>query len=151
MFSFLYVFVRSVGLSFRDIKKVYVAGALGCGIDPEKAITIGMLPDIPRERFLPLGNSSIGGAAEVLLQRGLLKEVEDIASKITYREMNEDAELMHVLQGAMFIPHTAPEILKGYTLSRDWQAELNITLSHSSDETRACSHVLYAGCSVKYD
>ncbi|MDA8241342.1 MAG: ASKHA domain-containing protein [Nitrospiraceae bacterium] len=113
MFSFLYVFVRSVGLSFRDIKKVYVAGALGCGIDPEKAITIGMLPDIPRERFLPLGNSSIGGAGEVLLQRGLLKEVEDIASKITYREMNEDAELMHVLQGAMFIPHTDPEILKG--------------------------------------
>ncbi len=113
MFSFLYVFVRSVGLSFRDIKKVYVAGALGCGIDPEKAINIGMLPDIPRERFLPLGNSSIGGAAEVLLQRGLLKEVGDIASKITYREMNEDAELMHVLQGAMFIPHTDPEILKG--------------------------------------
>jgi uncharacterized 2Fe-2S/4Fe-4S cluster protein (DUF4445 family) len=113
MFSFLYVFVRSVGLSFRDIKKVYVAGALGCGIDPEKAITIGMLPDIPRERFLPLGNASIGGAGQVLLQRELLKEVEDIASKITYREMNEDAELMNVLQGAMFIPHTDPEMLKG--------------------------------------
>jgi uncharacterized 2Fe-2S/4Fe-4S cluster protein (DUF4445 family) len=113
MFSFLYVFVRSVGLSFRDIRKVYVAGALGCGIDPEKAITIGMLPDIPRERFLPLGNSSIGGAGKVLLHGELLKEVEEIASKITYREMNEDAELMHVLQGAMFIPHTEPEILKG--------------------------------------
>jgi uncharacterized 2Fe-2S/4Fe-4S cluster protein (DUF4445 family) len=113
MFSFLYVFVKSVGLSFRDIRKVYVAGALGCGIDPGKAITIGMLPDIPRERFLPLGNSSIGGAAEVLLHRELLKEVGEIASKITYREMNEDADLMNVLQGAMFIPHTEPEILKG--------------------------------------
>lgn len=113
MFSFLYVFVRSVGLTFRDIKKVYVGGALGCGIDPEKAITIGMLPDIPRERFIQVGNSSLGGAEIVLLHRELLQEVNDIASRITYREMNEDADLMQVLQGAMFIPHTQPEILKG--------------------------------------
>jgi len=112
MFSFLYVFVRSVGLAFRDIKKVYVAGALGCGINPESAINIGMLPDIPRERFIQLGNSSLSGAGMVLLDRGLLSEVDDIAGKITYREMNEDAELMSV-QGAMFIPHTDPGLLKG--------------------------------------
>ncbi len=113
MFSFLYVFVRSVGLTFRDIRKVYVSGALGCGIDPEKAINIGMLPDIPRERFICVGNSSLGGAGMVLLNRELLAEVDDIASRITYREMNEDPDLMQVLQGAMFIPHTEPEILKG--------------------------------------
>jgi uncharacterized 2Fe-2S/4Fe-4S cluster protein (DUF4445 family) len=113
MFSFLHVFVRSVGLTFGDIKKVYVAGALGCGINPESAINIGMLPDIPRERFIPLGNSSLGGAEMVLLSRDLLKEVDSVASKITYREMNEDNELMSVLQGAMFIPHTDPGMLKG--------------------------------------
>jgi uncharacterized 2Fe-2S/4Fe-4S cluster protein (DUF4445 family) len=113
MFSFLHVFVRSVGLSFRDIQKVYIAGALGCGINPESAITIGMLPDIPRERFVPLGNAALGGAEMVLLQRDLLKEVDGVAAKITYREMNEDNELMSVLQGAMFIPHTDPEMLRG--------------------------------------
>lgn len=113
MFSFLHVFVRSVGLTFKDIKKVYVAGALGCGINPESAINIGMLPDIPRERFIPLGNSALGGAEMVLLNRDLLKEVDRVAAKITYREMNEDNELMSVLQGAMFIPHTDPGLLKG--------------------------------------
>jgi uncharacterized 2Fe-2S/4Fe-4S cluster protein (DUF4445 family) len=113
MFSFLYVFVKSVGLTFSDIKKIYIAGALGCGIDPENAIRIGMLPDIPRDRFIPLGNSSLGGAEMVLLNRNLLPEVEEIAGKITYREMNEDNELMKVLQGAMFIPHTDPDLLRG--------------------------------------
>jgi uncharacterized 2Fe-2S/4Fe-4S cluster protein (DUF4445 family) len=113
MFSFLHVFVRSVGLTFKDIKKVYVAGALGCGINPESAINIGMLPDIPRERFIPLGNAALGGAEMVLLHRDLLKEVDDVAAKITYREMNEDGELMSVLQGAMFIPHTDPDLLRG--------------------------------------
>jgi len=113
MFSFLYVFVRSVGLTFGDIKKVFISGALGCGIDPDDAINIGMLPDMPRERFIPLGNSSLAGAEMVLLNRSLLKDVDDISAKITYREMNEDPELMSVLQGAMFIPHTEPGILKG--------------------------------------
>lgn len=113
MFSFLYVFVRSVGLTFGDIKKVYIAGALGCGINLESAVNIGMLPDIPRDRFIPLGNSSLRGTEMVLRERKLLCEVEKIAAKITYREMNEDGELMNVLQGAMFLPHTEPEILKG--------------------------------------
>jgi uncharacterized 2Fe-2S/4Fe-4S cluster protein (DUF4445 family) len=113
MFSFLYVFVRSVGLSFRDIKRVYIAGALGCGMNPESAIRIGMLPDMPRDRFVPLGNSSLGGAERVLLDKRLLGEVDEIAAKITYREMNEDAELMNILQGGLFLPHTEPEMLKG--------------------------------------
>lgn len=113
MFSFLYVFVRSVGLSFSDIRRVYIGGALGCGIDPESAINIGMLPDIPRDRFISLGNSSLGGAEMVLLDRKLLCEVRETAARITYREMNEDGELMNVLQGAMFLPHTEPWILRG--------------------------------------
>jgi uncharacterized 2Fe-2S/4Fe-4S cluster protein (DUF4445 family) len=113
MFSFLYVFVRSVGLSFNDIKRVYIAGALGCGINLESAIKIGMLPDMPRDRFVPVGNSSLGGAEKVLLDKRLLGEVGEIAAKITYREMNEDAELMNILQGGLFLPHTEPEMLRG--------------------------------------
>lgn len=113
MFSFLYVFVKSVGLRLSDIRKVYIAGALGCGINTESAINIGMLPDIPRDRFVPIGNSSISGAEMLLRDRKLLCEVEEIGARITYREMNEDGELMNVLQGAMFLPHTEPEILKG--------------------------------------
>lgn len=69
MFSFLYVFVKSVGLKFRDIKKVFIVGALGCGINLENAISIGLLPDLPRERFIPLGNSSLCGAEMILLER----------------------------------------------------------------------------------
>ncbi len=113
MFSFLYVFARSLGMTFRDIDKVYVAGALGCGIDLERAISIGMLPDMPRSKFVSLGNASLRGAEQVLLDRGLLDEVVRIREHITYREMAEDPDLLSVLQGALFIPHTDPELLKG--------------------------------------
>jgi uncharacterized 2Fe-2S/4Fe-4S cluster protein (DUF4445 family) len=113
MFSFLYVFVKSLGLTFRDIGKIYVAGALGCGINLEKAISIGLLPDIQRHKFIQLGNSSLGGAEMVLLNSELVDTVKTVSHMITYSEMNENNELMNVLQGAMFIPHTEPDLLKG--------------------------------------
>jgi len=113
MFSFLYVFVKSLGLTFKDIDKVYIAGALGCGINLENAITIGLLPDMPRDKFIPLGNSSLGGAEMILLDRGLIERIEGLLPMMTYREMNENQDLMNVLQGALFIPHTEPDLLKG--------------------------------------
>ncbi len=113
MFSFLYVFVKSLGLTFKDIDKVYIAGALGCGINLENAITIGLLPDMPRDKFIPLGNSSLGGAEMILLDRGLIDRIEGLLPMITYSEMNENQDLMNVLQGALFIPHTEPDLLKG--------------------------------------
>lgn len=113
MFSSLYVFVKSLGLAFRDVRKVFVAGALGCGIDPEKAIAIGLLPDIPRERFIALGNSSLQGAEMLLLDSSLVSDIESFLSGITYKTMHEDPLLMKIFQGALFIPHTDPEVLRG--------------------------------------
>ncbi|MBP1675035.1 MAG: putative metal-binding protein, partial [Bacteroidetes bacterium] len=86
---------------------------LGCGINIENAITIGLLPDMPRDKFMPIGNSSLGGAEMILLDRGLIGRIEGLLPMITYREMNENQDLMNVLQGALFIPHTEPDLLKG--------------------------------------
>ena len=68
---------------------------------------------MPRDKFIPLGNSSLGGAEMVLLDKGLVGQIEDLLPMITYSEMNENQDLMNVLQGAMFIPHTEPDLLKG--------------------------------------
>jgi uncharacterized 2Fe-2S/4Fe-4S cluster protein (DUF4445 family) len=113
MFSFLYVFIKSLELTFKDIAKVFIAGALGCGINVENAVAIGLLPDMPRDKFKPLGNSSLGGAERLLLDRRLIAQMEIVLSMITYREMNENQDLMNVLQGALFLPHTEPDLLKG--------------------------------------
>jgi uncharacterized 2Fe-2S/4Fe-4S cluster protein (DUF4445 family) len=113
MFAFLYVFLRSVGMKIGDVSKIYVSGALGCGINIENAVNIGMLPDIRRDRIIPAGNSSLKGASMLLLDSSLISDVETIRSLITYREMSEDADLLNILQGALFIPHTDPGMLKG--------------------------------------
>lgn len=112
MFTSLYVITRSVGLGFKDINRVYISGAFGRGIDAEKAIKIGMIPDIAKDKFIALGNSSLKGAEMLLLNTDLLTKIDKICSIITYKEMNTESEFMKEFPGALFIPHTNPQILK---------------------------------------
>lgn len=112
MFTSLYVLTRSVGLEFKDIHRVYISGAFGGGINPEKAVKIGMIPEIIKEKIIPLGNSSLKGAEMLLLNRDLLADINKICSLITYKEMNTESEFMKEFPGALFIPHTNPQILK---------------------------------------
>jgi uncharacterized 2Fe-2S/4Fe-4S cluster protein (DUF4445 family) len=112
MFTLLLVLTRSVGISFGDIENVYVSGALGTGIDPVKAVGIGMLPAWPAAIVKPLGNSSLAGARMLLVDGGLVDTVNAIVEKITYKHMHDDPEFMKEYLGAVFIPHTNPELLK---------------------------------------
>jgi uncharacterized 2Fe-2S/4Fe-4S cluster protein (DUF4445 family) len=112
MFTLLLVMLRSVGMRFSDIRKVYVAGALGNGIDAAKAAGIGMLPGWPSDGIIPLGNASLSGARMVLHDSSLLAREDEIIDGITYKHMHDDPEFMKEFRGAIFIPHTNPEILK---------------------------------------
>ena len=112
MFTLLLVMLRSVGLTFGDIKKVYVAGALGNGIDARKASGIGMLPAWSPDVIVPLGNASLKGAQMILKDNGLLALEDKITDSITYKHMHDDSEFMKEFRGAIFIPHTNPDILK---------------------------------------
>ncbi|HEX9113601.1 MAG TPA: ASKHA domain-containing protein, partial [Nitrospirota bacterium] len=112
MFTLLLTLTRSVGISFGDVAQVYVSGALGTGIDPAKAAGIGMLPAWPRGIVKPLGNSSLSGARMLLSDEDLVGAVNDVIGKITYKHMHDDPEFMKEFLGAVFIPHTNPDLLK---------------------------------------
>jgi uncharacterized 2Fe-2S/4Fe-4S cluster protein (DUF4445 family) len=112
MFTLLLVLTRSVGILFKDIERVYVSGALGTGINAKKAAGIGMLPQWPADRVKSLGNSSLAGARMMLLDADLVHTINVIVEKITYKPMQDDPEFMKEYLGAVFVPHTNPEMLK---------------------------------------
>jgi uncharacterized 2Fe-2S/4Fe-4S cluster protein (DUF4445 family) len=112
MFTLLLVLLRSVGMRFSDIKKVYVAGALGNGIDVRKAVGIGMLPDWSPDVIIPIRNASLKGAQMILKDSSLLLRADEVTDGITYKHMHDDPEFMKEFRGAVFIPHTNPELLK---------------------------------------
>ena len=95
-----------MSMTFADIDKIYIAGGFGRYIDVERAITIGMLPDLPVEKFVFLGNTSIMGAYFALLCDKLRHDAEDIAKKMTYIELSVSRDFMDEYLSALFLPHT---------------------------------------------
>jgi uncharacterized 2Fe-2S/4Fe-4S cluster protein (DUF4445 family) len=116
MYTILSVIVGKVGLTFEDIACFYVAGAFGNHIDPSMAIRIGMLPDLPIEKYRGVGNTAGCGAAMLLLDRSLFLEIDKICDKITYVELNVDMELMNEFRGALFLPHTDPRLFPSVSI-----------------------------------
>jgi uncharacterized 2Fe-2S/4Fe-4S cluster protein (DUF4445 family) len=106
MFTILETLTGTVGISFGDIDTFYVAGTFGSFIDPRSAITIGMLPDLPPERFSPLGNSSLEGAVLALSDRTAPERIARIRDRITYLELNVNQDFMNRFSAARFLPHT---------------------------------------------
>jgi uncharacterized 2Fe-2S/4Fe-4S cluster protein (DUF4445 family) len=106
MYTILETITTTMGMALDDLDIFYVAGTFGSLIDPRSAITIGMLPDLPLERFRSLGNSSLGGATLALTSRDLPEEIERLRNSVTYLELNVNQEFMNRFSAAKFIPHT---------------------------------------------
>lgn len=106
MYAILTTLINQIGLSFDALQQIYVAGAFGKHIDPRQAITIGMLPDLPINRYKAIGNSSLAGARQILLDRQVRIRCQELAKKITYIELNVNQEFMILFSGCRFIPHT---------------------------------------------
>lgn len=104
------VLADSVGLAMSDIERVLVGGAFGQHIDVEKAIQIGLLPDMPWDRFAYLGNTSVQGAFLSLTCRQHRAMVAELAAKMTYLELSADNRFMEAFTSALFLPHTAESL-----------------------------------------
>lgn len=100
------VLAESVGVPLEWVNQVLIGGSFGKYINVEKAIEIGLLPDLPWEKFRFLGNTAVYGAYLALLDRQARQQVQKIASKMTYIELSADNSFYEAFVSALFLPHT---------------------------------------------
>ncbi len=100
------ILARSVGLTLDVVERVFIGGAFGQYIDVEKAIQIGLLPDMPYDSFEFLGNTSVRGAYMALISREKRHRVSEIGEMMTYLELSADNTFFDEFNAAMFLPHT---------------------------------------------
>ena len=106
MLAGITVLLSRLGLQAEDIKRMYLAGAFGASLDVEKAVAIGLLPDIPRERIHVVGNSALAGAYLTLMSRQAREEAKAIVASLTYIDLSGDTNFMDEFVASDFIPHT---------------------------------------------
>ena len=106
MYAGYQTLLQHVGLRLQDIQEVLIAGAFGNYLDIENAVTIGLLPDLDRERFKFIGNGSLLGARLVCFSNQLVEDVEKAARLMTNIELSDNATFMDQYIAALFLPHT---------------------------------------------
>ena len=98
--------LKESGIPMEEIAKFYVAGAFGKHVSKESAVTIGLYPDMDRNRIIHAGNASLEGAKKLLLCRDLLGEIGEILEKMVYIQFGAVEEFLHLMVAAQAIPHT---------------------------------------------
>ncbi len=98
------VLLEKAGLEEEDIEMVIVAGAFGTHLRLESAVAIGMLPDLPLERFQQVGNAAGAGARMILLSETERRRAEEIARNIKYIELAAMPEFSNNFLNQMRFP-----------------------------------------------
>ena len=106
VFAAIRSLVDYIGLTFDQIETFYVAGGFGNYLNIEKAVAIGLLPDIPRDKIQFIGNSSLTGARRVLLSETALEKCLNISRSMTNIELSNHQPFMDEYVAALFLPHT---------------------------------------------
>ena len=95
-----------IGLTMDDVARFYVAGAFGTHLNKESAVTIGLYPDISRDKIISPGNTSLKGAERLLFDRSLAEKAEEIADRMQYVQFGTVEDFLHLMVAATAIPHT---------------------------------------------
>ena len=98
--------METAGVTADDLSRLYLSGAFTAHSDLESAITIGIFPDLPRENYRVLSNTSLDGARILLLDRSRLGEVRELSENIYCVQFASIPDFLVRMQAAKFIPHT---------------------------------------------
>ncbi len=98
--------LETAGAGYGDIAHLYLSGGFPAHSDLESAITVGIFPDLPREKYRVVKNSSLDGARKLLLDRSRLEEAKDLAENMYCVQFASVPDFLVRMQAAKFIPHT---------------------------------------------
>ena len=98
--------LEEVGMGIQYLDRIILAGGFGSYVDLEKAMTIGLLPEIEPDRVTFIGNGSLSGARMSALTNRIRRDVVRLTRNMTSFELSETPSYMDNYIAALFLPHT---------------------------------------------
>ena len=97
------ILLNEAGLTEGDLEGIVVAGAFGTYIDVGSAVTIGMFPPLPMDRFQQVGNAAGMGARLALLSTTQRAQSLEIARRAEYVELTNERNFATEFARAMYL------------------------------------------------
>jgi len=110
IFAAINILLGRLGRRPGDLQKVYLAGGFARYIDVRNAITIGMLPELPVDQYVVLGNVSLAGAFSSLIDNGTWQSFERIIETPQVVELNLEPNFQDEYTFALFLPNMQREL-----------------------------------------
>ena len=101
----IHVLLEAAGRCEEEIDQIIIAGAFGNYIDISSAMTIGMLPSLPLDRFRQVGNAAGMGAKMALISTTRRKQAQTIASKVKYIELASAPDFTETFVQSGYLGH----------------------------------------------
>jgi uncharacterized 2Fe-2S/4Fe-4S cluster protein (DUF4445 family) len=98
------ILLHKTGLAAHDVTRVLMAGAFGNTIRPQGAMRIGLLPDLPLDRVVSIGNAACAGAEMILLNKHCREAAGRLARSIEHVEIALDMDFEQTYAAAMAFP-----------------------------------------------
>jgi len=110
IFAGIQIAAKHLGKSFTDIRRVVLAGGFARHIELANAVAMGLLPDIPLDRYRFIGNGSLAGAYLRLIDQTVGPTLDRIAARPEVIELNLDPEFQDAYTCAMLLPNVNDEL-----------------------------------------
>lgn len=94
IFSGCMTLLEEAGLSPDQLDALYLAGAFGNYIDIDRALEIGLLPPVPRDRIRSIGNGAGQGVQMCLLDQAEMDRCKALPATIEHLELATSAKFM---------------------------------------------------------
>ena len=99
------VMLDKAGTCVDDLSEIFLAGGFGCGLNPDSAAAIGMLPSATKARKTPIGNAALAGAATLLLHPQRRESALRLARNAQLVELGGNAEFSdRFIDSMAFVP-----------------------------------------------
>jgi uncharacterized 2Fe-2S/4Fe-4S cluster protein (DUF4445 family) len=102
-----------MGVQREQIQQIVIGGAFGSYLNPQNAISIGMLPAVSPDRISVRGNLALLGARLLLTSRRHRQLEEVIPTRVKYIELTVEPGFSREFAAALFVPHRDPTRFPG--------------------------------------
>jgi len=90
------ILTKKMGVETKQIQRVMIAGAFGSYVNPVSARRIGLIPNLPLDRVVSVGNSALEGAKMYLLSRRVRDVADRIRDIVELHELSADDDFKDV-------------------------------------------------------
>jgi uncharacterized 2Fe-2S/4Fe-4S cluster protein (DUF4445 family) len=101
------VMLRELGVTAGELAEIYLAGSFGSYINPQSARIIGLVPPVPVERIVAVGNAAGEGAKIALLSFREREVARAIPRQVEYHELSGRTDFNDAFVSVLQFPELA--------------------------------------------